>query len=68
VVTAKTQYDLQNAEQYFEEHLCVGDYYNHGERVSGEWIGLPRRETEADAGDFDAKLQYRIERFTLLKK
>jgi hypothetical protein len=31
-------------------------------------IQVPRRETEADAGDFDAKLQYRIERFTLLKK
>jgi len=40
VVTAKTQYNLKNAEQYFEEHLCVGDYYNQGERVSGEWIGL----------------------------
>jgi hypothetical protein len=31
-------------------------------------IQVPRRETEADAGDFDTKLQYRIERFTLLKK
>jgi conjugative relaxase-like TrwC/TraI family protein len=40
VVTAKTQYNLKNAEQYFEEHLCVGDYYNEGERVAGEWIGL----------------------------
>ncbi|MCI0747156.1 MAG: relaxase domain-containing protein [Verrucomicrobia subdivision 3 bacterium] len=40
VVTAKTQYNLKNAEQYFEEHLCVGDYYNEGQRVSGEWIGL----------------------------
>src|SRR5678815_780641 len=40
MVTAKTQYNLKNAEQYFEEHLCVGDYYNEGERVAGEWIGL----------------------------
>jgi conjugative relaxase-like TrwC/TraI family protein len=40
VVTAKTQYNLKNAEQYFEEHLCVGDYYNEGQRVSGEWLGL----------------------------
>jgi conjugative relaxase-like TrwC/TraI family protein len=40
VVTAKTQYNLKNAEQYFEEHLSVGDYYNEGQRVSGEWIGL----------------------------
>lgn len=31
-------------------------------------IQVPRREAEADAGDFDAKLQYRIERFTLIKK
>src|SRR5205814_9493496 len=39
MVTAKTQYNLKNAEQYFEEHLCVGDYYNEGQRVSGEWMG-----------------------------
>ncbi len=31
-------------------------------------VQVPRRETEADAGDFDGKLQYRIERFTLVKK
>ncbi len=31
-------------------------------------IKVPRRETEADSGNFDNKLQYRIERFTLLKK
>ena len=26
--------------EYFEEHLCVGDYYDEGQRVSGEWFGL----------------------------
>jgi conjugative relaxase-like TrwC/TraI family protein len=40
VVTAKTQYNLKNAREYFEEHLCVGDYYDEGQRVSGEWLGL----------------------------
>ena len=40
MVTAKTQYNLKNAREYFEEHLCVGDYYNEGERVAGEWVGL----------------------------
>src|SRR5216117_3053799 len=40
MVTAKTQFNLKNAEQYFAEHLCVGDYYDEGQRVSGEWIGL----------------------------
>ncbi|MBI3849734.1 MAG: relaxase domain-containing protein [Verrucomicrobia bacterium] len=40
VVTAKTQYNLANAREYFEEHLCVGDYYDEGQRVSGEWFGL----------------------------
>jgi conjugative relaxase-like TrwC/TraI family protein len=40
VVTAKTQYSLKNAEEYFQEHLCVGDYYDEGQRVSGEWFGL----------------------------
>ena len=39
MVTAKTQYNPKNAEQYFAEHLCVGDYYNEGQRVSGEWMG-----------------------------
>jgi conjugative relaxase-like TrwC/TraI family protein len=40
VLTAKTQYNLKNAQEYFEEHLCVGDYYDEGQRVSGEWTGL----------------------------
>lgn len=40
MVTAKTQYNLKNAREYFEEHLCVGDYYDEGQRVGGEWIGL----------------------------
>jgi len=31
-------------------------------------VQVPRRETEADTEDFDTKLQYRIERFTLVKK
>ena len=33
MLTAKTQYNLQNAREYFEEHLCVGDYYDEGQRV-----------------------------------
>ena len=40
MVTAKTQYNLANAREYFEEHLCVGDYYDEGQRVSGEWQGI----------------------------
>jgi conjugative relaxase-like TrwC/TraI family protein len=40
MVTAKTQYNLKNAKEYFEEHLCVGDYYGEGQRVTGEWVGL----------------------------
>lgn len=40
MVTAKTQYNLKNAQEYFEERLCVGDYYNEGQRVAGEWAGL----------------------------
>ena len=40
MVTAKTQYNLKNAQEYFEDHLCVGDYYDEGQRVVGEWIGL----------------------------
>ena len=40
MVTAKTQYNLKNAREYFEEQLCVGDYYNEGQRVAGDWYGL----------------------------
>jgi len=39
VLTTKTQYNLTNAREYFEEHLCVGDYYDEGQRVAGQWIG-----------------------------
>ena len=39
MLTAKTQYNLRNAREYFEEHLCVGDYYDEGQRVSGQWFG-----------------------------
>jgi conjugative relaxase-like TrwC/TraI family protein len=40
MLTAKTQYNLTNAREYFEEHLCVGDYYDEGQRVCGQWIGM----------------------------
>ncbi len=40
MVTAKTQYNLKIAEEYFEEHLAVGDYYGEGQRIAGEWIRL----------------------------
>lgn len=39
MVTAKAQYNLKNAQEYFEEHLCVGDYYAEGQRVAGQWLG-----------------------------
>jgi conjugative relaxase-like TrwC/TraI family protein len=39
VLTAKTQYNLKNAREYFEAHLCVGDYYDEGQRVAGQWFG-----------------------------
>ncbi|MCI0537983.1 MAG: relaxase domain-containing protein [Verrucomicrobiales bacterium] len=40
MVTAKTQYSLSNAQNYFAEHLAVGDYYQEGRRVAGEWFGV----------------------------
>ena len=40
MVTAKTQYNLKNAEEYFEEHLAGGDYYDEGQRVAGKCIEL----------------------------
>jgi len=39
MLSPKTKYSLINAKQYFEEHLCAGDYYSESERVLGEWFG-----------------------------
>ncbi len=39
MVTAKTQYSLKSAKQYFHEHLSVGDYYQEGQKTWGEWFG-----------------------------
>jgi len=39
VLSPKTQTNLKNAKGYFEEHLCVGDYYAEHQRVQGEWCG-----------------------------
>jgi conjugative relaxase-like TrwC/TraI family protein len=39
VLSPKTQTNLKNAKGYFEEHLCVGDYYAEHQRVQGEWVG-----------------------------
>lgn len=46
MLTAKTQYNLTNAREYFEEHLGVGDYYDEGQRVSGQWIGLATEQLD----------------------
>ena len=40
MVTAKTQYNLANAQTYFSEHLAVGVYYREGQKVAGEWFGV----------------------------
>jgi conjugative relaxase-like TrwC/TraI family protein len=39
MLATKAQYSLSNAEEYFKEHLQVGDYYMEGRRVVGQWIG-----------------------------
>jgi len=51
VVTAKTQYNLKNAQEYFEVHLAVGDYYAEGQRVTGEWREWLSQEMERNALD-----------------
>mgnify|MGYP000100595669 CR=1 FL=1 len=35
----KPQLNLHNAREYFREHLCVGDYYSEGQKITGEWFG-----------------------------
>ena len=44
MLTMKAQYSLKDAENYFREHLRVGDYYMEGQSVSGQWFGEGARE------------------------
>jgi conjugative relaxase-like TrwC/TraI family protein len=39
MLTMKPQCNLADAKKYFEEHLCVGDYYVEGRSISGQWFG-----------------------------
>ena len=39
MLSPKTQYNLKNAQEYFEEHLCAGDYYSEGAKIRGQWFG-----------------------------
>ena len=39
MVTAKTQHSLTEARKYFQKHLAVGDYYEEGQTVAGQWFG-----------------------------
>jgi conjugative relaxase-like TrwC/TraI family protein len=39
MLATKAQFSLSNAEEYFKEHLQIGDYYMEGRHVMGQWIG-----------------------------
>jgi conjugative relaxase-like TrwC/TraI family protein len=39
MLSPQTQYRLANAKEYFEEHLCAGDYYSEGQSIAGQWLG-----------------------------
>ncbi|MGA7904647.1 MAG: relaxase domain-containing protein [Terrimicrobiaceae bacterium] len=39
MLSPKTQTNFANAKGYFEEHLCVGDYYTKNRHVQGIWTG-----------------------------
>ena len=49
VVTAKTQYSLKNAKDYFTEHLCVGDF-----------TFFPRKSVSLARGDSAASALHRM--------
>jgi len=52
MLTAKAQYNLANAENYFREHLSTGDYYTEGKQVAGMWFGAgaARLKLRGDVG------------------
>src|SRR5438067_12612452 len=35
----QTQKNLSNAQDYFREHLQIGDYYSGSKQIRGEWYG-----------------------------
>jgi conjugative relaxase-like TrwC/TraI family protein len=39
MLSPNTQYNLRNAKEYFEEHLCADDYYSEDQSVAGQWLG-----------------------------
>jgi conjugative relaxase-like TrwC/TraI family protein len=39
MLSPKTQYRLANPKEYFEDHLCAGDYYSEGQSIAGQWFG-----------------------------
>jgi len=39
MLSPNTQYNLRNAKEYFEEHLCAGDYYSEEQTIAGQWLG-----------------------------
>lgn len=39
MLAPKAQLNLKHAKAYFREHLCVGDYYAEGQKVTGHWLG-----------------------------
>jgi conjugative relaxase-like TrwC/TraI family protein len=39
----QTQKNLSNAQEYFRQHLQVGDYYSGGQQIRGEWHGESAR-------------------------
>lgn len=40
MLSPKTQKNLTNAKAYFAEHLSVGDYYDQGKKITGQWHGI----------------------------
>ena len=39
MLAIKQQCSLKDAQQYFKEHLSIGDYYTEGQQVLGHWFG-----------------------------
>src|SRR2546425_29629 len=39
MLAIKQQCSLKDAQQYFKEHLSIGDYYTEGQQVLGQWFG-----------------------------
>ena len=58
--TAKAQKHLNDAKQYFDEHLAQNDYYAAEEIRPGQWISISLNFRSSSSAGLRIKLSHRL--------